>query len=325
MPDDTPTPPIPDPNSNTEPNAAPATEPQTDSAQPEEYAQPPANDETHTQAEEVPQQPAAEQAPVGADTSFEPAPEEQIQSPQEEAAPLGSETAEPIQEEPEAETIPNPAEEAETTVTPEPTPAEPQSEAPETIESAQAATQAQAAQTIEGEIIQGAPEKPGDKVEPTEVAQTQQNAPAATTVAPGTKKPVLEKLHPTGKKPDGTPLDGEEKTFAAVGYVGILALLPLLARRDSEFCQHHGRQGLVVAIILIFFWMITSAAGLTVLFVILQIAAIVGGFLLAYKGDWFKIPGIYELSLKLKMDQTKQAPPSSDATTQEPQDQNPQD
>lgn len=168
------------------------------------------------------------------------------------------------------------------------------------------------------EVIQGAPAKPGDKIEtaaPPPAAETSES-PSAGNIPPKTEKDPPPK---SGFKPDGiTPLDGEEKIFAAVGYVGILALLPLLARRDSEFAQHHGRQGLVVAIIFIVLWLFAKLGGtLSTLVFVLQFAAIVGGFVLAYKGDWFRIPGIYDLSLKIKLRPPQSQKPSDETENSE--------
>lgn len=38
----------------------------------------------------------------------------------------------------------------------------------------------------------------------------------------------------------------QNKLLAAIGYVGILCLIPLLAKKDSRFCQEHGKQGFVL-------------------------------------------------------------------------------
>lgn len=45
----------------------------------------------------------------------------------------------------------------------------------------------------------------------------------------------------------GSDVD-ENKVIAAIGYIGILFLVPLLAKRDSAFAQYHARQGLVLFI-----------------------------------------------------------------------------
>ncbi len=38
------------------------------------------------------------------------------------------------------------------------------------------------------------------------------------------------------------------KGIAAIGYIGILCLIPLLAKKDSPYAQFHGKQGLVLFI-----------------------------------------------------------------------------
>ena len=46
----------------------------------------------------------------------------------------------------------------------------------------------------------------------------------------------------------------EDRLLAAVGYLGIFCLIPLLLKKDSAFAQHHGRQGLVLLITWIVLW-----------------------------------------------------------------------
>lgn len=40
----------------------------------------------------------------------------------------------------------------------------------------------------------------------------------------------------------------ENKVIAALSYFGILVLVPLLAKKESPFCQFHAKQGLVLLI-----------------------------------------------------------------------------
>ncbi len=49
------------------------------------------------------------------------------------------------------------------------------------------------------------------------------------------------------KEPSGMPLTEEERNLASMGYFGFLCVLPLL-KKDSEFCQWHGKQALVLNI-----------------------------------------------------------------------------
>ncbi len=46
--------------------------------------------------------------------------------------------------------------------------------------------------------------------------------------------------------PAATSEVDEGKALAAIGYLGILFLIPLLAKKDNKFCQHHGKQGAVL-------------------------------------------------------------------------------
>ena len=46
----------------------------------------------------------------------------------------------------------------------------------------------------------------------------------------------------------------ENKGMAAIGYLGILFLIPLLAKKDSPYAQFHAKQGMVLFIC----WIIAS-------------------------------------------------------------------
>lgn len=48
----------------------------------------------------------------------------------------------------------------------------------------------------------------------------------------------------------------ENKIIAALSYIGILVLVPLLVKKDSKFCKFHAKQGLVMLIIFIVGWLI---------------------------------------------------------------------
>ncbi len=45
----------------------------------------------------------------------------------------------------------------------------------------------------------------------------------------------------------------ENKAIAAIGYLGILFLIPLLAKKDSPFAQYHAKQGMVLFIFEVIF------------------------------------------------------------------------
>lgn len=80
----------------------------------------------------------------------------------------------------------------------------------------------------------------------------------------------------------------DNKVIAALSYFGLLVLVPLLAKKDSPYCQFHAKQGLVlliawviigiIAVIPILGWIVgfLGSIFLLVLFVIGLINAIGG-------------------------------------------------
>jgi len=40
----------------------------------------------------------------------------------------------------------------------------------------------------------------------------------------------------------------DERVIAALSYIWVLVLIPLLSKKDSEYCQFHAKQGLVLFI-----------------------------------------------------------------------------
>ncbi len=210
---------------------------------------------------------------------------------------------EPVVETPvEPEPMPIPAE-------PAPAPIEPMAEpAPMPVEPMPEPI-AEVEVPAEEAIIVGAPSRPGDKPEKPESEFALPNYAPATPAMSSTSDASKNK---TGFRPDGvTPLDAEEKVFAAIGYISFLCLLPLLARRDSAFAQHHAWQSVVIFIGFMFLLIFGGFLGLAGFISFLMVIEFIGGFVLAYKGDWFKIPVVYDLSLKLREKMPPQNPPAA--------------
>ena len=103
---------------------------------------------------------------------------------------------------------------------------------------------------------------------------------------------------PEEKKADvsqgGSPTQ-DEKVLAAIAYIWVLCLVPLLTKKDSEYCQFHAKQGLVLFIasfavmvlgmIPILGWLIILPLG-WIAIVILSILGIVN----ALQGKRWKMP-----------------------------------
>jgi uncharacterized membrane protein len=95
------------------------------------------------------------------------------------------------------------------------------------------------------------------------------------------------------------------KIIAAIGYFWILCLLPLLAKRDSEFAQHHGKQGLVLTICSFILWLVAwiPVIGWVVGFLgtIVLIVFSVLGILHALQGKYWEMPYLGEYAKKIKL------------------------
>ncbi len=97
----------------------------------------------------------------------------------------------------------------------------------------------------------------------------------------------------------------DDRFIAAIGYLGILCLVPLLLKKDSVFAQHHGKQGLVLLIAWIILWVgnvipvlgqIVWALGSIVLVIL-----VILGMINALQGKMWDLPvlGGYAKNLKL--------------------------
>ncbi len=93
----------------------------------------------------------------------------------------------------------------------------------------------------------------------------------------------------------------QNKAIAALSYVWILFLIPLLGKRDSEFAQFHAKQGLILFIIEIvaslFFWFPFFGQLLMLALVVISIIGIVK----TLNGEWWKIPYLYDWSKKINL------------------------
>ncbi|OGF30748.1 hypothetical protein A3H09_03330 [Candidatus Falkowbacteria bacterium RIFCSPLOWO2_12_FULL_45_13] len=102
-----------------------------------------------------------------------------------------------------------------------------------------------------------------------------------------------EKKPQTGADPDIL----NNKIVAALSYVWILFLLPLLLKRDSKFCQFHAKQGLILFVLSFITWfpVIGWLIGLAI------IVVSVVGIIKALAGEWWKTPYLYDLSKKINL------------------------
>lgn len=95
--------------------------------------------------------------------------------------------------------------------------------------------------------------------------------------------------------------------MAAVGYLGIFCIIPLVFARESAFAQYHAKQGLILAVAFIVarslhvgvLWMLPFGGAfgsfVTMLIIVLSIVGIVK----ALSGERFEIPYISDWAAKI--------------------------
>ena len=97
----------------------------------------------------------------------------------------------------------------------------------------------------------------------------------------------------------------ENKAIAAIGYLGILFLIPLLAKKDSPFAQYHAKQGMVlfIAVIILGFLWIIPFIGWIVASVgyIIGVVLFIIGLMNALGGKMKPLPIIGEMAEKWKI------------------------
>ena len=104
--------------------------------------------------------------------------------------------------------------------------------------------------------------------------------------------------------PDAKDIE-ENKGITILSYIGILCLIPLLAKKDSKFAQYHAKQGLVllicevvtyiVYVIPVIGWIVGFLA--SIFWLVLAIIGIVN----VVKGETKELPVIGKLGAKINL------------------------
>ncbi len=110
-------------------------------------------------------------------------------------------------------------------------------------------------------------------------------------------------------------ISGGERALAALGYLPLLFLVPLKAKRDSMFVQFHARQGMVMFLL----WLATAIVSfillmvfqsnnlvqtiiLAILFVATGLYAVMALFTILFKvlpGERYRMPLVADVALML--------------------------
>lgn len=89
----------------------------------------------------------------------------------------------------------------------------------------------------------------------------------------------------------------ENKWVAVLSYLGVLFLIPLLAKRDSKFAQFHAKQGLVIVIGELFAWFPVFGWVLGIILFVFSVMGIIN----VLSGEMKKLPVVGDLAEKINL------------------------
>jgi len=97
----------------------------------------------------------------------------------------------------------------------------------------------------------------------------------------------------------------DNKVLAIIGYLGILCLIPLLLKKDSQFAQFHGKQGTILLIgwVVMNVVMVVPILGWLVGFVgnIVCLVLMIVGMVNASQGQMKELPWIGQYAGKINL------------------------
>lgn len=97
----------------------------------------------------------------------------------------------------------------------------------------------------------------------------------------------------------------DNKLIAAIGYLGILCLIPLLLKPKSQFCKFHGKQGLILTIgwVINFFIGLIPFVGWVLGFIGMVALAILSiiGIIKSLNGEYWEMPYLAEYAKKINL------------------------
>lgn len=93
----------------------------------------------------------------------------------------------------------------------------------------------------------------------------------------------------------------DNKVITFLSYIGILCLVPLLAKKDSKFAQFHAKQGLVLVIVEVAGMILTPVFGLGILVHLVAFILSIIGLINVAGGKMAKLPIVGDLAEKFKI------------------------
>lgn len=97
----------------------------------------------------------------------------------------------------------------------------------------------------------------------------------------------------------------DAKAFAALGYIWVLCLVPLLLKRSSQYAQFHGKQGLMLFIFEIFIsivWVVPILGWIIAIVGWVYVVIMIGlGIIKSLQGEYWEMPilGKYAKSIEI--------------------------
>ena len=127
----------------------------------------------------------------------------------------------------------------------------------------------------------GQPEQPGQPTQPVEPQPTQESGQEG---GGGEDKDVQE-----------------NKAIAILSYIGILCLVPLLAKKESKFAQFHAKQGLVLFVAEVIGMFLIPLFGLGALINLAALIFSIIGIVNVAGGKMAKLPIVGDLAEKFNL------------------------
>lgn len=97
----------------------------------------------------------------------------------------------------------------------------------------------------------------------------------------------------------------DDRFIAAIGYLGILCLVPLLLKKDSAYAIHHGKQGLVLLIAWLILWVgnVIPVLGQAIWMLgsLVLIIVMIVGIVNALQGKMWEMPVLGGYARRLKL------------------------
>ncbi|MBI4431564.1 MAG: hypothetical protein HY587_07635 [Candidatus Omnitrophica bacterium] len=111
--------------------------------------------------------------------------------------------------------------------------------------------------------------------------------------------------HSDPSKKAADPEIEEGKFFAAVGYIFVLCLVPLILKKGNKFAAFHGKQGLVLLILEVAAAILKVVPVIgpviaTLAFVVFGILSLVG-ILKVLIGEYWEMPVVYDIARKINV------------------------